>query len=69
MLDRQTCRELGVPQYVKLPIPAYAIQILPENYDLLRLATLCLAGMVVALALEIVLAYKRHQLQAQKDPS
>ena len=36
MLDRQTCRELGVPQYVKLPIPAYAIQILPENYDLLR---------------------------------
>ena len=36
MLNRQTCRELGVPQYVKLPIPAYAIQILPENYDLLR---------------------------------
>ena len=36
MLDRQTCRDLGVPQYVKLPIPAYAIQILPENYDLLR---------------------------------
>ena len=36
MLDRQTCRELGVPQYVKLPIPAYAIQIQPENYDLLR---------------------------------
>ena len=36
MLDRQTCRELGVPQYVKRPIPAYAIQILPENYDLLR---------------------------------
>ena len=36
MLDRQTCRELGVPQYVKLPITAYAIQILPENYDLLR---------------------------------
>ena len=36
MLDRQTCRELGVPKYVKLPIPAYAIQILPENYDLLR---------------------------------
>lgn len=35
----------------------------------LHLATLCLAGMVVALALEIVLAYKRHQLQAQKDPS
>ena len=36
MLDRQTCLELGVPQYVKLPIPSYAIQILPENYDLLR---------------------------------
>ena len=36
MLNRQTCRELGVPQYVKLPIPAYAIQILPDNYDLLR---------------------------------
>lgn len=36
MLDRQTCRDLGVPQYVKLPIPAYAIQIQPENYDLLR---------------------------------
>lgn len=36
MLDRQTCRDLGVPQYVKLPIPAYAIQIRPENYDLLR---------------------------------
>ena len=36
MLDRQICRDLGVPQYVKLPIPAYAIQIRPENYDLLR---------------------------------
>lgn len=35
----------------------------------LHLATLCLAGMVVALTLEIVLAYKQHQLQAQKDPS
>ena len=35
----------------------------------LHLATLCLAGMVVALSLEIALAYKRHQLQAQKDPS
>ena len=35
----------------------------------LHLATLCLAGMVVALALEIVLAYKRHQLQTEKDPS
>ena len=35
----------------------------------LHLATVCLAGMVVALALEIVLAYKQRALQAHKDPS
>ena len=78
MLDRQTCRELGVQQYVKLPIPAYAnIAVIAICYWIryshspleLHLATLCLAGMVVALTLEIALAYKQHQLQAQKDPS
>lgn len=35
----------------------------------LHLATVCLAGMVVALIMEIVLAYKRRALQKQKDPS
>ena len=35
----------------------------------LHLATVCLAGMVVALALEIALAYKRRELQTHKDPS
>ena len=35
----------------------------------LHLATVCLAGMVVALALEIVIAYKRRALQTYKGPS
>ena len=35
-LNKETCKELGVPQYVKRPIPAYAIQIIPENQALLE---------------------------------
>ena len=30
-LNKEICKELGAPQYVKRPIPAYAIQIIPEN--------------------------------------
>ena len=30
-LNKEICKELGAPQYVKCPIPAYAIQIIPEN--------------------------------------
>ena len=35
-LNKEICKELGVPQYVKRPIPAYAIQIIPENQALLE---------------------------------
>lgn len=56
--------------YTNIAIIAISCWILYSRPPLeLHLATLCLAGMVVALALEIVLAYKRHQLQAQKDPN
>ena len=56
--------------YTNIAVIAICYLILHSRPPLeLHLATLCLAGMVVALALEIVLAYKRHQLQAQKDPS
>ena len=56
--------------YTNIAVMALSYWILYSRPPLeLHLATLCLAGMVVALALEIVLAYKRHQLQAQKDPS
>lgn len=33
-LTKEICKELGVPQYVKLPIPAYAIELIPENKHL-----------------------------------
>ena len=33
-LNKEICKELGVPQYVKRP--AYAIQIIPENQALLE---------------------------------
>ena len=55
--------------YTNIAVIAISYWILYSRPPLeLHLATLCLAGMVVALALEIVLAYKQHQLQAQKDP-
>ena len=56
--------------YTNIAVIAISYWVLYSRPPLeLHLATLCLAGMVVALALEIALAYKRHQLQAQKDPS
>jgi hypothetical protein len=56
--------------YTNIAVIAISYWILYSRPPLeLHLATLCLAGMVVALSLEIVLAYKRHQLQAQKDLS
>lgn len=56
--------------YTNIAVIAISYWILYSRSPLeLHLATLCLAGMVVALTLEIALAYKQHQLQAQKDPS
>ena len=56
--------------YTNIAVIAISYWILYSRSPLeLHLATLCLAGMVVALTLEIALAYKQHQLQAQKDPN
>ncbi|MEX2785409.1 hypothetical protein AB3331_09480 [Streptococcus sp. H49] len=36
MLTKEKCEELGVSQFVKRPIPAYAIQLIDENVELLQ---------------------------------
>ncbi|WP_273451262.1 hypothetical protein [Streptococcus ferus] len=35
MLTKDLCQKLGVEQFVKRPIPAYAIQLVEENRELL----------------------------------
>lgn len=35
-LTKEKAESLGIPKYVKRPIPAYAIQIVPENKEWLE---------------------------------
>ncbi|WP_347086537.1 hypothetical protein [Streptococcus mutans] len=36
MLTKEKCVELGIMKWVKKPIPAYAIQLVEKNKDVLR---------------------------------
>ena len=69
-LNKEICKELGVPQYVKRPIPAYAIQIIPENQALLekeerlnleakfkRWKELSILTLVIILLLEMIMRF------------
>ena len=59
----------ALPQMIYLVLAGYYLILYARPAWELHLATVCLAGMVVALALEIVIAYKRRALQTYKGPS